>query len=329
MIKLRLLGAALLLSSCLFSQKITELSSGTTASFRGLHAVSKSIIWASGSAGTIGKSLDGGVSWQWQQIKGFEKREFRDIHAFDENNALVIAIAEPAQILRTNDGGKNWQIVFTDSTKGMFLDAVDFFDAKNGLVVGDPINGKVYFASTTDAGNTWKKLVQENSIQVTEGEAFFASSGTNIRMTSPKSFLLVSGGKASNFYINTSKTVLPLKQGAESTGANSIDQHKSTLIVVGGDFSNDKDTAAACAVSFDKGSHWNLFSLASGYKSCVKYVFGKTWISSGTSGVDISNDNGKTWKNFSKLSFHVISVVPRAKKVILAGGRGKFATIEW
>ena len=53
-----------------------------------------------------------------------------------------MAISEPGQILKTTDGGLNWKIVFTDSAKGMFLDAMDFYNNKNGMVVGDPVGGK-------------------------------------------------------------------------------------------------------------------------------------------------------------------------------------------
>lgn len=37
--------------------------SGTTANFRGIHAVSRSIAWASGSEGTVLRTVDGGQHW--------------------------------------------------------------------------------------------------------------------------------------------------------------------------------------------------------------------------------------------------------------------------
>ena len=133
------------------AQKLEELTSGTKTSIRGISVVDDKIVWVSGSNGTVGKSVDGGTTWEWMPVKGFEKRDFRDIEAFDKNTAIIIAIAEPAHILKTTDGGANWNIVFTDSTKGMFLDAMDFYNKKNGLVVGDPVGGKIFLAYTRAA----------------------------------------------------------------------------------------------------------------------------------------------------------------------------------
>ena len=93
------------------AQQVELLTSGTRSSFRGLSAVDDNIVWVSGSNGTVGKSINGGKTWEWITVPGYEKREFRDIEAFDEKTAVVIAIAEPANILKTTDGGKTWKQV--------------------------------------------------------------------------------------------------------------------------------------------------------------------------------------------------------------------------
>ena len=159
-----LLILALFVLSVLQAQKIEQLTSGTKTSLRGMSVVSDKIVWVSGSNGTVGKSIDGGMTWQWITVKGFEKRDFRDIEAFDENTAIIVAIAEPAQILKTTDGGQNWKVVFTDSAKGIFLDAMDFYNKRNGMVVGDPIDGKIYFAYTKNKGNEWIKFDGKKNI---------------------------------------------------------------------------------------------------------------------------------------------------------------------
>ena len=79
-------------------------------------------------------------------VNGFEKSDFRDIEAFDGNTALIMAVGEPAYILKTNDGGENWKVVYENKTKGMFLDAMDFANNREGIVIGDPINGKIFIA---------------------------------------------------------------------------------------------------------------------------------------------------------------------------------------
>lgn len=140
----RLIGVFIFLSvlfncSTALSQTIKILTSGEKTSIRGLSVVSDKIIWVSGSNGMIARSTDGGNSWKWLQVKGFEKTDFRDIEAFNTTTAVIMGIAEPAYILKTIDAGETWKVVYENHTKGMFLDAMDFHDAKNGIVIGDPI----------------------------------------------------------------------------------------------------------------------------------------------------------------------------------------------
>src|SRR5439155_27013141 len=131
------------------AQTIQILSSGTKTSIRGLSVVNNNVLWASGSNGTVTCSTDGGKTFNWITVKGYEQRDFRDIEAFDSNIAIIMAVAEPAIILKTKDGGNTWKKVFEDSTKGMFLDAMDFL-GNYGVVVGDPIGGKLFRATTKD-----------------------------------------------------------------------------------------------------------------------------------------------------------------------------------
>ena len=275
---------------------ITIIDSSKKVSIRGLSVVDNNIIWCSGSNGSVAKSINGGKTFIWQTVRGYEKRDFRDIEAFDANTALIMGIAEPAIILKTKDGGNTWCKVFEDSTKGMFLDAMDFDEKGNGVVVGDPIDGKPYILLTKNEGDNWVRDKRNDTLIV--GEAFFASSGTNIKIIMNniellKSYVFVTGGTKSIFHIdNTKKSFkVPIIQGKESTGANSIDTYKNNAIIVGGDFANDKDTTLNC-VLVDLQTNPLKFSHPQtpphGYRSCVIYVTKKTLVTCGTSGVDIS-----------------------------------------
>ncbi len=307
--------------------RIELLTSGTPTSLRGLSVVSDRVIWVSGSKGTVGRSIDGGKSWQWTTVKGFEKRDFRDIEAFDEKTAVITAIAEPANILKTTDGGLTWKTVFTDSTKGMFLDAMDFIDKKRGIVVGDPINDTVYFATTKDGGNTWKKLPGV-AVKVQAGEAFFAASGTNIRYHPDGSFTLVSGGKASRL-INPSEFLpLDIIQGREMTGANSIALRGRRAVIVAGDFENPKDTTQNCLFTPDNIREWQApTTRPHGYRSCVAFIGDSQLITCGLTGVDISTDGGNNWTLISTEGFHVCQQARKGKAVFLAGGNGKIGKL--
>src|SRR6187200_2164681 len=153
------------------SQSIEILQTGTKTSLRGLSVVSDKIVWVSGSNGMVGKSIDAGKTWQWINVKGFEKRDFRDIEAWDANTAIIMAIAEPAVILKTTDAGVNWKVTYENKSTGMFLDAMEFRDKKNGMVIGDPLKDKLFVATTNDAGESWHETAYENLPKVDSGEA--------------------------------------------------------------------------------------------------------------------------------------------------------------
>lgn len=324
-----------------FSQpthSIELLEQGRKTSIRGLSVVSTKIIWVSGSAGSVGKSIDGGKSFKWMTVKGYEKRDFRDIEAYNHKTAIIMAVAEPALILKTIDGGENWYKVFEDSTKGMFLDAMHA-EAKTIQVIGDPINGKAFFAMSKDLGETWEtdKL---NGISLNEGEAFFASSGTNLQISKSatifkKGTFMVTGGKVSrllNARDQRDQYPLPLLQGKESTGANSIAISPSGkhAFIVGGDFANDTiRTGNSIAVNFEPSIQFNQPQTPPfGYRSCVIYLTNKILVSCGTSGVDLSKDGGMNWQNISTQSFHVVQKAKNGKAVFLAGGGGKIAKLD-
>lgn len=340
---IKIFFALIISSQCLtaFAQTnnpIQILEQGRKTSIRGLSVVSNKIIWASGSGGSVGKSVDGGKSFKWMTVKGYEKRDFRDIEAYNHKTAIIMAVAEPALILKTIDGGENWYKVFEDTTKGMFLDAMHA-QGKIIQVIGDPINGKAFFAMSIDLGETWEtdKL---DGIALNEGEAFFASSGTNLHIsTSSDSFkkgtFMVTGGKVSrllNARDQRDQYPLPLLQGKESTGANSIAISPSGkhAFIVGGDFANDTIRLGnSIAVSIEPSIKFKQpITSPFGYRSCVIYLSNSVLVACGTSGVDLSKDGGMNWENISKQSFHVVQKAKNGKAVFLAGGSGRIAKLN-
>ena len=307
------------------AQQIKLLTSGTATSIRGLSVVNDKTVWVSGSNGAVGKSIDSGNTWKWLTVKGFEKTDFRDIEAFDETSAIIMGVGEPAYILKTNDGGDSWKVVFENKEKGMFLDAMEFWNEQSGVVVGDPINGKLFVARTFDGGNNWRSLPAANYPLADSGEALFASSGTNIRKLNNAEAVFVTGGLKSRLFWRNKKIDLPILQGKESTGANSIAvKNEQTMIVVGGDFNKKDSTEKNCFITNDAGLHWDAPIISPhGYRSCVEYVSKKKWVTCGLNGVDISKDDGKHWQWISKESFHVCRKAKDGKNVFLAGGKGK------
>ncbi len=326
-----------LLATCIFltsipglAQKIELLTSGTHSSFRGLSVVNDKVIWVSGSNGTIGRSLDKGKTWQWIIVPGHEKKDFRDIEAFDEHTAVIMAIAEPAVILKTTDGGKTWKQVYFNDTPGMFLDAMEFWNKDSGIVLGDPVKGRFFVARTFDGGDSWHEIPAMELPVADSGEACFASSGTNVRKLRKDEACFISGGRRSRLFIRDQRIDLPLVQGKESTGANSVAvQDKDHLVVVGGDFTHDTAREKNCALTNDQGRTWIMpAEPPHGYRSCVEYFEKDKLICCGTSGVDISTDGGIHWQFIDPGSFHVCRKAKKGKSVYLAGSGGRVAVIK-
>jgi len=307
-------------------------------SLRGLSVPNHNVIWASGSKGSIAKSIDGGANFEWTQVKGYENRDFRSIHAWDETEAVIAAIAAPAVVLKTTDGGMNWNLVTEILDSNMFLDAIHFKDVENGWIVGDPIDNNIFLLHTKDKGQTWQEVgIDYFKTNVNEGEAFFASSGTNMAHTKDALFM-VSGGMSSRLWINGIPTNIPMIQGAKSTGANSIaiapDENK--MIIVGGDFSKDtlRKNNYLCLIkkkNKNNQTEWQLankYQNPNGYRSCVEFIDNNLVITCGTSGVDISKNGGQNWNLISNQSFHVVQHQPNKKAVFIAGAGGRIGYLS-
>lgn len=314
---------------------LDTLTSGTKTSLRGLSVVSDKVLWVSGSNGMVGKSVDAGKNWKWYQVKAFEKADFRDIEAFDATTAVVISVGEPGYILRTTDGGENWKVVYENKTPGIFLDALEFWNSESGIVIGDPINGKIFIARTFDGGYSWQAIPESYRPTAEKGEALFAASGTAITALDRDEAVFVTGGQSSHAYIRDQKIKLHIIQGKESTGAFSVavwDHNKRNggkkLIVVGGDYAADTLSRDNCFYSNNRGVSWKAPSQPPhGYKSCVDYITEKELLACGTSGVDYSADGGDTWTKISSEGYHVCHRAKDGKAVYLAGSNGRIAKL--
>jgi hypothetical protein len=315
--------------------EIEILTSGTNTSLRGISVVNDNVVWVSGSSGIVGRSNNGGKNWNWFTVKGYDKKEFRDIEAFSANTAIIMAVGEQAYILKTNDGGESWNLVYENKTKGMFLDAMDFVGEKYGMVVGDPIDGKIFLAETNDGGDTWKEY--NKRLPADSGEAFFAASGTNIRLFGNGQFYLASGGINSRIITNNSFINMPIIKGSETTGANSIavfseipTKPTKRMIVVGGDFKADSSSLKNCFYTTNGGKTWKAPKTPPhGYRSCVEFLSVKDVLSCGLTGVDYSNNGGHDWRLISKESFNTCRIAKRGTTIYLAGNNGKIGKVVW
>ena len=321
-----------------FAQHIEVLQQGKSTSIRGLSVVDDSVAWISGSKGTIAITTNGGKTWNWQQVKGFEKADFRDIEAFSAKEAIIMSSGTPALILKTIDGGASWQEKYQNADKAYFFDAMDFVDKKRGYVLGDPISGKFVLMETKDGGETW--LPFKNPPDALPGEAAFAASGTCLRLKEDNIIIVTGGAYARKLTLlnnnsSTDKWIirdLEIKHGKPSQGAFSIFPG-GCEVVVGGDYEKalltDSVAQYRCYDGTDNSGLTNLSKTQpSGYQSCVEYIQDEIFISTGTPGSNITKNGGKTWAKIDDASYNVCRRARHGKLVILAGDGGKIGIFK-
>lgn len=298
----------------------------TTASLRGLSVVDAKVIWASGSAGTVMKTVDGGKTWNVMQVPGAGQLDFRDIEAFDANTAYILSIGngDSSRIYKTVNGGTTWVPQFTNANPKAFFDALACWDKKNCMAMSDPVDGKYLLMKTSD-GETWKQMDTDKMPPAMPGEAAFAASGTCLITQGKNNAFLVSGGKAARVFRTTDrgKTWLvadaPIVKGTDGSGIFSIafrnDKHGT---LVGGNYEKPNESKGNLAFSSDGGKTWHDHEGLGGYRSAVAYVDDHTTVAVGSTGSDISFDRGLTWKSLDKLSYNAVQA--KGKMAIWAVG---------
>jgi photosystem II stability/assembly factor-like uncharacterized protein len=303
-------------------------------SIRGLSAVDDRVAWFSGSKGYVGRTNNGGATWTVQQVNGFEKVDFRSLYAIDSLQAIIANAGSPASILKTIDGGKTWKEVYHNDHADIFLDGIDFWDDKRGIIYGDPINGRMEILKTHDGGNTWKEVTKQHRPLLGEGEASFAASGTGIRCFNKADVVIATGGITSRLWLSHDggetwhPIEVPVIQGKSTTGIFAIAQSKKKWLVVGGDFESDTLRLNHIFTGSTTGLDWKKPAVPTGgYRSGAEYIKGKIWIAVGQSGVDISTDDAKTWQPIgTEKGLHVVRRA-RTGSRIFATGNGRVVEI--
>ena len=313
--------------------------SGVEASLRGLSVVDDQIVWASGSKGTVIRTVDGGKTWHNVSPPKVENLDFRDIHAFDGEKAVIPSAGQPARVYQTEDGGTHWEMQFEHPDKTSFFDALSFFDPRHGIAMSDPVDDRVLLIETLDGGKTWTELPPSRRPRKERGEAGFAASGTNMRVVGDAVFIAL-GGAEENQSEPTSRIVfspdrghswqtasVPMPRNPSSGVFSMAFIDPQTSIVVGGDYLNPQVRSGTVARSKDGGQTWSVPSgqPPRGYRSGVAAGREKNrdWlVAVGPSGTDVSWDRGQTWQAASDQGFHAIQFTPDRKQAWATGAAG-------
>ena len=311
--------AALLLAVSAHAQFVLQ-DSHSTASLRGIDTAGPEIAWASGSGGTVLRTIDGGINWQrCATPQGAEKLDFRGIQALDAKTAVILSSGKGvlSRIYKTTDACQTWKLVFQNPDPDGFFDAIRRVTAHQFYVLGDPVAGKFAVFQSNDTGDSWTKT-SDIGLDSEKGDGAFAASNSSLIAVSSTLFFGTGGTNLPHVYRSaatcpreTPSTHCPLKwvkadvplaahnaaAGVFSLAGRLDGKGHTILVAVGGTYDKPIESAGTAASSRDGGKTWTASKTPpAGYRSSV--VFDRetrVWIAAGTTGADVSKDDGATW----------------------------------
>ena len=316
---------------------VTVQSAGTDVRLIGLDAVSRDTVWAAGGAGTVVRSLDGGVNWTIRVVAGAEALEFRDIAAFDGQTAVVLSAGtgNASRIYRTDDAGLSWQLVFQNELPEAFFDCLAFWDASQGLAFSDSTQGRFPIISTTDGGRSWESLPAPPDPLT--GEGSFAASGTCVATGDAGRAWIGTGAAEHARVLSTADfgrswraVETPIVSGA-SAGIASVVIGQNALYALGGNVANTSEVGVHLAVSTDGGLQWAaraVGQLPAIYgATIVHHQSREVLLATGPGGLFASSDQGVTWRRLSDDNLWSVAGVP--SRAWAVGPAGRIVRIDY
>lgn len=341
-----ILPGCLLLLIKTYSQAPEQFTLPVHTSIRAIAVTNDSTMWFAGSEGCYGFTEDNGRHWQIDSIRmpGL-KPDFRAMAVTDAHTIFLLNAGSPAYLLKSSDRGKTWKTVYYNESRDIFFDALKFWDEKNGIAAGDPINGCFTILITNDGGEQWNQVPCRQLPNALNGEACFAASNSCLAIFQKNTWIATGGTQSrvlhSEDHGNSWEVVsTPVVQGEQLTGIFSIDFYDDQHgIIAGGNYEQPNMNRNTKAISSNGGHSWQLVAdgAAPGFCSCVRYQpfsKGETLLIAARPGIYISRDSGRHWEELKDVNenrvvdnFNVLQFSPTGKVAWCAGADGKIARI--
>ena len=315
----------------------TYVISGTDAELRGLSAVSQNVVWASGARGTVVRSANGGRTWSADTVRGAAALDLRSVHALNDGAAFLASAGEAekglAKIFATGDAGRHWNLAYSTNQRGVFLDAIAFWDVRHGIALSDPVDGVFYVVVTGDAGRTWTRIAPSLLPPVLSGEAAFAASGSCLVVRGTSDVWIGTGGGGRARVLHSadrgrtwSVTEAPVHADGSAAGIFSLTFFDTKRgVAVGGDYTKPRFPARSVALTFDGGRSWYpAKSPPAAYLSGASFAGSpRLVVAVGLSGTFVSRDSGQTWVQTDTIAMNSVRFSGRAGFTV--GPRGRVA----
>ncbi|MEM0575651.1 sialidase family protein [Flavobacterium polysaccharolyticum] len=230
--------------------------------------------------------------------------------AITPNHFFALTIASPALLFKIDKKNLSTELVYENSNEKMFFDSLQFWNSKEGIALGDPIDNYFSIIITRDGGQTWQSLPNSVFYKNFEDEGAFAASNTNIVINGYHTWI-VSGGKKARIFYSADKgkswsvNETPIVQGQQMTGIFTAAFYNESIgCIAGGNYELPNQNFGNKAITRDGGKTWQLLAENSGpgYISCIQFVpksKGNGIVTVGATGIHYSGDGGTTWKQMS------------------------------
>ncbi len=315
---LRLLILFLFITVSSQAQFWTENASSfplTSTGLSKIHIVDDNVAWATGYDGVnpnlnvqrFSSTSDAGATWTAGNIDvGNSALGISNISGVSATTAYVAvyptAAGQQGGVWQTTDTGANWtrQTGAAFNSAASFANIVHFFNANDGVAIGDPASGFWEIYVTTNGGASYTRMPSANiPAPVTNEVGYLAQYtylGNNIWFTTSAGRVYHSADKGINWSVFQS----PLSDfgGTALSGDITFSTASKGLI---------QDNSGNLFITQNAGATWNTVTISGTgfpYGGAIAYVPGSNRVvSTGGdttfAGTSFSTDNGTTWTNVS------------------------------
>jgi Secretion system C-terminal sorting domain len=288
------------------------------------------------------RSVDGGQTWVKGTINvGNTDLGFGNIHAVSTDVAYVIAFLDAGGaaggVWKTINGGVNWtkQPTASFNSTTSFGNFVHFWNANEGVCMGDPAGGYFEIYTTINGGTNWTRVSSSNiPIPLTDEYGLtneFRVIGDTIWFSTNGGRLMKSTNKGLTWSAQVSPVVSFYDQASSYSAKFAFSDANNGIVL---------DSDYGFFNTIDGGSTWNPLpaggSLRNGNISSVPglpntYVINGDDLDNTARGSSYTIDGGITWENINPLG-DVFAVLPDTVKFFdassgLTGGVSSSSTV--
>lgn len=275
---------------------------------------------------------------QWQKQTVATDAGFRGLSVVNEN--VIWASGTGGTVIRTTDGGKNWQVIKVPEAEKLDFRDIEAFDENTAYIlsIGTGESSRIY--KTTDGGKNWKLQFKNTDEKAFFDALAFWDKDHGMAMSDPVNsrFLLIGTEDGQNWSKPlglTAGTPEKFKTAGEgeaafaASGTCLLTQGKKNIFLVSG------GSISRVFRSWDRGDNWDIAetpivsgTAGSGIFSIAMYDKKRGVIVGGnyekpdeiTNNLAFTTDGGKSWKLGKGLNGYRSAVDYIDKKTIIAVG---------